>query len=54
MKGISERPSGVVLGMIMSTGEVGMKIIADLRNHIIADWELSAIVYCYKRNEDAL
>ena len=44
MKGISARSSDVVVGMVMSAGEAGMKMITGLINQIIADWELCAII----------
>ena len=51
--------TGLVSEMVNSAGEVGVDIITNLLNEIIvgvilAEWELSTIVNCYKGKRDAL
>ena len=52
-------PSGVVSEMVKVPGEAGVDMITDLINHImvrvvLAEWELSTIVNCYKGEGNSL
>ena len=57
--GKAARPSGVVSEMVKAAVEARDDMITDLVNHIIAErvilaeWELSSIVNCYKGKGDS-
>ena len=58
-KGMAAGPLGVAAEMLKGAGETGIEMITDLTNQIVRgvipeNWDLSAIVDCYKGKGEAL